>query len=109
MKKAFQKTLIVFFIFIMVLVGILIAVIQNVSRYGSLPETMRMVSFSEILIAGLGASILILISVGLTFWLAHAWSMEQSSLGEGIVRLALVVSILLIMVFGGMGGGWEAS
>ena len=84
MKKAFQKTLIVFFIFILVLVGILIAVIQNVSRYGSLPETMRMVSFSEILIAGLGASILILISVGLTFWLAHAWSMEPSSLGEAL-------------------------
>jgi hypothetical protein len=48
---------------------------------------------------------MILLSIGLVFWLAHAWSLEQPSLGERIVRLAMVVSILLILVFGGMGGG----
>jgi hypothetical protein len=68
-------------------------------------ETMMMVDFTELLLGILGASILILISVALTFWLAHAWSIEQPPLGEQIVRLALIVSILLILVFGGMGGG----
>ncbi|MCZ6678473.1 MAG: hypothetical protein O7E52_14640 [Candidatus Poribacteria bacterium] len=105
MKSAFKKTLIFFLFFILVLIGILIGVIQRVSRYGSLLETMRMVDFSELLLAGLGASILILISVALTFWLAYAWSVEQPALGEKIIRLAMIVSILQILVFGGMGGG----
>ena len=105
MTKAFKKTLIAFFLFILLLVGSLLLVIQRWSHYGSLPETLRMVNFSELLLALLGASILILTSVALTFWLAHAWSIEQPSLGERIVRLAMVVSILLTLVFGGLAGG----
>lgn len=105
MTKAFKKTLIAFLLFILLLIGILFLVIRHWSRYGSLSETMRMVNFSELLLALLGASILILISIALTFWLAHAWSIEQPSLGERIIRLAMVVSILLILVFGGLGGG----
>ena len=64
-----------------------------------------MVDFTGLLLGVLGASILILISVALTFWLAHAWSVEQPTLGEQIIRLATLVSILLILVFGGMGIG----
>ena len=103
MISAFKRILIIFLIFILVLVGLLIAVIQRASQYGSLPETLRMVNFADLLIGLLAASILILISIVLTFWLAHAWSIEQPSLGKQIVRLATVVSILLILVFGGMG------
>ena len=64
---------------------------------------MMMVDFSGLLLNVLGVSILILISVALIFWLAHAWSVEQPTLGEQIIRLAMFVSILLILVFGGMG------
>jgi hypothetical protein len=64
-----------------------------------------MVDFTGLLLGVLGTSILILISVALTFWLAHAWSVEQPTLGEQIIRLATLVSILLILVFGGMGIG----
>ena len=105
MKTAFKKTLIGFLIFILSLIGILIGVIRRWSQSGSLIESMMMVDFTGLLLGVLGASILILISVALTFWLAHAWSVEQPILGEQIIRLATLVSILLILVFGGMGIG----
>ena len=105
MKTAFKKTLIAFLIFIISLIGILIGVIKRWSQSGSLIESMMMVDFTGLLLGVLGAAILILISVALTFWLAHAWSIEQPALGEQIIRLAMLVSILLILVFGGMGIG----
>ena len=78
---------------------------QYFSQYGSLPETMQMVDFSGILVAVLGACILSLVSVALTFWLARAWISEQPELGERIIRLALAISISFIVVFGGLAGG----
>ena len=105
MKTAFKKTLIAFLIFILSLIGILIGVIKRWSQSGSLIESMMMIDFTGVLLGVLGASILILISVALTFWLAHAWSVEQPALGEQIIRLAMLVSILLVLVFGGMGIG----
>ena len=105
MGTAFKKALIVFIGFIVVLGGVLIGVIQNFSQYQSLPETIQMVDFEGILLAVLGACILSLVSVVLTFWLARAWANEQPALGERIIRLALVVSISLIVVFGGLASG----
>ena len=105
MKTAFKKTLIAFLIFILSLIGILIGVIKRWSQSGSLIESMMMIDFAGILLGVLGASILILLSIALTFWLAHAWSVDQPALGEQIIRLALLVSVLLIFVFGGMGIG----
>ena len=105
METAFRKALIVFIGFIVVLGGILIGVIQHFSQYGSLPETMQMVDFSGILVSVLGACLLSLVSVALTFWLARAWISEQPELGERIIHLALVVSISFIVVFGGLAGG----
>ena len=105
MGTAFKKALIVFIVFIVILGGVLIAVILNYSQYGSLPETIQMVDFSGMLIAVLGACILSLVSVVLTFWLARAWVKERPDLGKQIVRLALIVSISLIVVFGGLAGG----
>ena len=64
-----------------------------------------MVDFHGMLLAVLGACILSLVSVVLTFWLARAWANERPELGERIIRLALVVSIGLIVVFGGLAGG----
>ena len=105
MGTAFKKAFIVFIGFIVVLGVILIGVIQRFSEYESLPETMQMVDFSGILVAVLGACILSLVSVALTFYLARAWISEQPELGERIIHLALVVSISLIVVFGGLAGG----
>ena len=105
MGTAFKKVFIVFIGFIVVLGGILIGVIQRFSEYESFPETIQMVDFSGLLVAILGACILSLVSVALTFWLARAWTSEQPELGEQIVRLALLVSISLIVVFGGVAGG----
>ena len=105
MGTAFKKSLIVFIGFIVVLGGVLIGVIQQYSQYGSLPETMQMVDFSGILIAVLGACLLSLVSVVLTFWLARAWINERPELGERIVHLALIVSVSFILVFGGLAGG----
>ncbi len=105
MGTAFKKTLIVFIGFILVLGGVLIGVILQYSQYGSLPETMQMVDFSGILVAVLGACLLSLISVVLTFWLARAWINERPELGEQIVHLALIVSVSFILVFGGLAGG----
>ena len=105
MGTAFKKALIVFIVFIVVLGGVLIAVIHSYSQYGSLPETIQMVDFPGMLVAVLGACVLSLVSVVLTFWLARAWVNERPELGERIVRLALIVSISLIVVFGGLAGG----
>ena len=105
MGTAFKKALIVFIGFIVVLGGVLIAVIQNFSQYGSLPEMIQMVDFSGILVAVLGACVLSLVSVVLTFWLARAWVNERPELGDRIVHLALIVSVSLIIVFGGLAGG----
>ena len=105
MGTAFKKALFVFIGFIVVLGGVLVGVILRYSQYGSLPETIQMVDFQGILLAVLGACVLSLISVVLTFWLARAWANEQPELGNRIIRLALVVSISLIVVFGGLAGG----
>ena len=105
MGTAFKKALIVFIGFIVVLGGVLIAVVQNYSQYGSLPETIQMVDFSGMLVSVLGACVLSLVSVVLTFWLARAWVNERPELGERIVHFALIVSISLIVVFGGLAGG----
>jgi hypothetical protein len=105
MGTAFKKALIVFIGFIVVLGSVLIGVIQNFSEYESLPETILMLDFSGILVAVLGACILSLVSVVLTFWLARAWVKERPELGERIIHLALIVSISLIVVFGGLAGG----
>ena len=105
MGAAFKKAFIVFIGFVVVLISVLIGVIQHFTEYESLPETMQMVDFSGILVAVLGACLLSLISVALTFYLARAWISEQPELGERIIRLALVVSISFIVVFGGLAGG----
>ncbi len=104
MGTAFKKALFVFLGFIVVLGGVLVGVILNYS-HDSLPETIQMVDFSGILLAVLGACVLSLVSVALTFWLARAWASEQPELGDRIIRLALVASISLIVVFGGLAGG----
>lgn len=105
MGTAFKKALIVFIGFIVVLGGVLIGVILNYSQYGSLPEAVQMVDFSGILMSVLGACLLSLVSVVLTFWLARAWVKERPELGERIVHLALIVSVSLIVVFGSLAGG----
>ena len=105
MGTAFKRALIVFIGFIVVLGGVLIGVIQQYSQYRSLPETMQLVDFSGILVAVLGACVLSLVSVVLTFWLARAWINERPELGERIVHLALMVSVSFIIVFGGLAGG----
>ena len=105
MGTAFKKALFVFLGFIVVLGGVLVGVILNYSQYDSLPEKIQMVDFSGLLLAILGACVLSLVSVALTFWLARAWASEQPELGNRIIRLALAVSISLIVVFGGLAGG----
>lgn len=105
MGTALKKAITVFIGFIVILGGVLVEVIRRYSQYGSLPETMQMVDFSGILLAVLGACLLSLSSVVLTFVLARAWAREQPALGERIVRLALIVSIGFIIVFGGLAGG----
>jgi len=64
-----------------------------------------MVDFSGILLAVLGACVLGLTSVALIFWLARAWATEQPELSDRIIRLALMVSISFIVVFGALAGG----
>lgn len=105
MGTAFKKALFVFIGFIVVLGGILVGVVLNYSQYGSLPETIQMVDFQGMLLAALGACALSLVSVALTFWLARAWASEHPELGDRIIRFALIVSISLIVVFGGLAGG----
>ncbi len=105
MGNAFKKALIVFIAFIVILVGVLIAVILRYSQYGSIPDTMEMVDFRGILVSFLGAAILSLISVVLTFNLARAWVKEQPELAERIFRHALIINLSLIIILGGLAGG----
>ena len=105
MGTAFKRAIIVFIGFIVVLGCVLIGVIRRYSQYGSLPETIQMVDFSGMLVAVLGACVLSLVSVALTFWLARAWVNEQPELGARIICLALAISISFIVIFGGLAGG----
>ena len=105
MGSAFRKTLIAFSIFALVLFAVLLGVTQRFSQYESLPETMKMVDFSGILLTVLGTAILMLVSIALTLWSARVWAIEQPELGEKIVLLATAVCITLIVVFGSLAGG----
>ena len=105
MGSEFKKALIVFIGFILILVAILIVLIIRYSAYGSIIETMEMVDFHGILLAFMGASVLNLISVVLTFHLARAWVKEQPEFSEDIFRYARIISITLIIIIGGSAGG----
>lgn len=105
MHTAFKKAIIAFIGFILVLAAVLVVLIQRYSQYGDLPETIQMVDFSGILVAVLGACTLILTSIVLTLWLARTWAKEQPELGTKIIRLALIISITITIVFGGLAGG----
>ena len=105
MGSEFKKAIIGFLVFLLILVGILIVVIKRYSQYGSLPETMQMVDFQGILVAFLGAAILCLISVVLTFNLARAWVKAQPELTARIFRFTLIIAICLIITFGSLAGG----
>lgn len=101
----FKKALIVFIGFIVILVGILIVVILQYSKFLSVPEDLEMVDFQGILLSFLGAVVLCLISVFLTFNLARAWVKEQPEFAERIFRHALIINLSLIIIFGGLAGG----
>ena len=105
MKKAFRNTLIILAALILILIGVLIAVIQSWKKYSALPDTMMMIDFPALLLAILGASILIFAGIGITFGFAYAWSLKRPELGPQIVRLAMTISILLILVLGGLASG----
>ncbi len=105
MKKAFRNTLIILAAFILILIGMLIAVIQGWKKYSDLPDTMMMIDFPGLLLAILGVSILIFAGIGITFGFAYAWSLKRPELGSQIVRLAMTVSILIILVLGGLASG----
>ena len=104
MENTFKKTIIVFVSYIVILLGILIVAIQRYSQYGSIPETMEMVDFHGILLGLLGAAILILISVVITFILARIWVKEQPEFSEKIFRHALIINLSVIIIFGGLAG-----
>ena len=105
MGSEFKKALIVFIGFILILVVVLIVLILRYSAYGSIIETMEMVDFSGILLAFMGAAVLNLIGVVITFNLARAWVKEQPEFAEDIFRFAKIISILLIIIIGGLAGG----
>ncbi len=105
MGSAFKKTLFVFIGFIVILVGILTVVIQRYSIHGSIPDTMAMVDFQGILLAFLGAAVLSLISIVLTFYLARAWISEQPEFSKQIIRYAFIINLSCIIIFGGLAGG----
>lgn len=105
MSNNFVKTLAVFILYILILSIILIIVIHRYSTYGSIPDTMEMVDFSGILISLLGAAVFILTSVVLTFLLARGWTKEQPIHAKLIFRLALIINLTLIIIFGGLAGG----
>ena len=105
MGSEFKRTLIVFIGFILVLTAILIVLILRYSVYGSIIETMEMVDFNGIFLAFMGAAVLNLISVVLTFSLARAWVKEQPEYAENIFRFAKLISITLIIIIGGLAGG----
>ena len=105
MKNAFRRVLIALFLFVLSLVVILIFIIINWVEFESIPDLLMMVDFTGILLSTLAVSILILVSIGLVFWLARTWSAEQPELGDKIIQLATITNIVLIFVFGGMGVG----
>tara|TARA_B100000809_G_C15137186_1_gene531176 strand:- start:2145 stop:2507 length:363 start_codon:yes stop_codon:yes gene_type:complete len=105
MKNAFRRVLIALFLFVLSLVVILIFIIINWVKFESIPDLLMMVDFTGILLSTLAVSILILVSIGLVFWLARAWSAEQPELGDKIIQLATITNVVLIFVFGGMGVG----
>ncbi len=105
MSNNFVKILTVFILYILVLSTILFIVIRRYSTYVSIPDTMEMVDFSGILIVLLGASVFILTSVVLTFFLARGWVKEQPEHAKHIFRLALIINLTLIVIFGGLAGG----
>ncbi|MCY4400969.1 MAG: hypothetical protein OXD54_00155 [Candidatus Poribacteria bacterium] len=105
MRSAYTKALIVYIGFLVILVGILMVVIHRYSQYGSIPETMEMVDFQGLLLGTLGAVVLILVSVVLTFTLARAWVKEQPELAERIFRYALIINLSIILILGGIASG----
>lgn len=105
MGSEFKKALIIFIGFILILAAILIVLILRYSMYGSIIETMEMVDFNGIFLAFMGAAVLNLISVVLTFNLARAWVKEQPEFAESIFRFAKIISITLIIIIGGLAGG----
>ncbi len=105
MESSYKKALYVFIGFIVVMIGIIIAVILRYSQYGSIPNTMEMVDFEGILLAFIGAAVLIMISVVLTFNLAHAWTKEQPEFTQQIIRYALIINLTIIIIIGGLAGG----
>ena len=105
MGSEFKKALIVFIGFILILLVILIVLILRYSAYGLIIETMEMVDFSGIFLAFMGAAVLNLIGVVLTFNLARSWVKEQPEFAGDIFRFAKIISILLIIIIGGLAGG----
>ncbi len=106
MRSTYKKALIVYIGFIVILVGILFGIIYRYySQYGSIADTMMMVDFQGLLLAFMGAAVLSLISVVLTFNLARAWAKEQPEFTEQIVRYALIINLSLIVILGGLAGG----
>ena len=105
MKNAFRRVFIALFLFILSLMVVLTCIIINWVEFESIPDLLMMVDFTGILLSTLGVSILILISVGLVFGLARAWSTEQPELGHKIIHFAMITNVVLIFVLGGMGVG----
>ena len=105
MGSEFKKALIVFAGFVLLLAVILGIVIQRYSQYDSIIEAMEMVDFNGIFLAFMGAAVLNLISIGLTFNLARAWVNEKPEFATSIFRLTLIISITFIIIIGGLAGG----
>lgn len=105
MGTFFKISLIAFIVFLLILAVILLIVIKRYSIHGSIPETMEMVDFQGILLSFLGAALLSLLSIVLTFSLARAWVNEKPELAERILRFALIINLSFIVIFGGLAGG----
>ena len=105
MGSEFKRALIVFVGFILLLATILIVVVQRYSQYGSILETMEMVDFNGIFLVFMGAAVLNLISIGLTFNLARAWVKEEPEFAQKIFRFTLIISLTFIIIIGGLAGG----
>lgn len=104
MGNPFKKALIVFIGFIVILVGILIVVILQYSKFLSIPENLEMIDFQGILLSFLGAVVLCLISVLLTVNLARAWIKEQPEFAERIFLFTLIINLCLIIIIGSLEG-----
>lgn len=105
MGKHYKIALIIYIGFILSLVCIIIGVVLKFLEYDSNPDAMGMVDFQGILLSFLGAAVLCLISVVLTFSLARAWAKEQPENTKDIFRLALITNIILIVIIGGLEAG----